>query len=210
MQSEEDLSADKDHIGNASNRIDLRTIKLTSCINWSSLLYRMTTSCLIYLKSTDKERKSIDEKSRFYYIKRELENLDADEEKELFRYITHKRLWAKKPLEINEPLDESVQQGTFNHVTKAISGKFTRVSNSKKKMKEFLSHEKYGKMLSRLMMDFLNADNPDYKCYLDSKIDELDLGEIGIRKLYMKEEARLAYRSRLEDLREYYRQIVSL
>ena len=77
-------------------------------------------------------------------------------------------------------------------------------------MKEFLSHEKYGKMLSRLMMAFLNASNPDFKYYLDPKNDELDLGEIGIRKTCMKEETRLACRHRLEDLREYYRRIISL
>ena len=133
MQNEEDLFADNDDDGNVSNRIDMKTIKLISGRSPLGLLYRVTASCLIYLKSTDKERKSIDEKSRFYYIKRELGPLDADEEKELFKYITHERLWSIKPLEINGPLDESVQQGTSNHVTKRISSKHKRVGASKKK-----------------------------------------------------------------------------
>ena len=165
-------------------------------------LQRVTASYNIYWATTKKEREKIGEQSRFYYLKAEVESLNNDEEREFlkllndYRYFTLYRQRVKENLMIHE-------KSLSKEITKDIESKInSNLDEYRWGANEVIQDEKYGKMLSRLLKAFLEVENPDYKYYLNSEVDETDIGKITKRaESRMNESMRVLFEHQLEKVR---------
>ena len=164
-------------------------------------LKRVMTSYNIYWATTKKERERISKQSRFYYIKAELKSLNYNEEREFLKLLNAYREMTQYRQMNRENLRMRTKFLT-KETNKNVEYKTNNLNESRWGVKEVIKDEKYGKMLSRLLISFLDAENPDYKYYLSSEVDETDIGKITKRAgPRMNQKARVMFEHQLEDIK---------
>ena len=138
----------------------------------------MIASYNIYWATTKEERERIDEQSRFYYIKTEVESLNNSEEREFLKLLNSYRYLTLHPQRVKERLMMHAKS-LSKEVTEDVENKRNNdLDEIKWNIDKVIKDKKYGKRLSRLLVTFLDAENPDYKYYLNSEVDETDIGKI--------------------------------
>ena len=118
---------------------------------------RVMNTCKIYLGLSPKERMNIKQNSRFYYVHKCLELLEEEKKEDFWIYLQ-----------------------MFTEITDRPLKKETRLIAIEKYIKDY----RYGQILSKLTMEFLDESNPDFQCYIDPIKDEIHVGVFEEKIIY--------------------------
>ena len=114
-------------------------------------MLRAIRGCIVYSFTTAQERRSIDEKSQFNYIKSEVESfLNDDEEKRFVRFLTSYKMLDGSYYKTNHRIISSTE-ALPREGNVCIAKRSIKHTASLRKIGKFLGDERYGERLSRLI-----------------------------------------------------------
>jgi len=140
---------------------------------------RVLDTCKIYGKSTPEERALITKESRFYYVKERLDKLSVEDQKEFFNFAEGFGKFVKERAE--KKYGEKVPKSVV-----AVEGLHRNTT-----VDYILSDLKFEPVITDLILELLNTENPDFKCLTSMTKEEFAVGQFedkprDISKLDMK------------------------
>jgi len=188
-------SENKDEIPSETNQEKEREKNFDKC--YSFVLIRVINTCNGYLKEESLEqRKNMTEESRFWYIKQELDSLSPEEKQSFLACIDQYSVIR----DVEESNDASVQ-------TKKPK-RSNHLNYSKNKVREFFVKNKgHAAILARLIPNFLNPENKDFKFYLDPANDEISIGNTTSRSKSMHQDTRELFKNEFLELKLGYKRL---
>jgi len=171
---------------------------------YSFTLCRVLTTCRKYLTSTKEEQKEVTEQSRFFYVKQEIDKLTDEEKEALLKYINEYKYELFKPKQTSENFFEVEEIEITPELIKSRSSK----NYTLKRVSSYLKNRQFGGLISRLIIQFLKNDNPDYQLYLNPESDEVIPGKVEPRMKTLGDQSRKMLKNHLTEFAMLYARVL--